>query len=154
MVENPIVTKININGIENKSIYSEIEKITKKTEKYPFIQSNFVEQKNQLLNIVRNLGFYFAYVETVVEENQNNSINLIYNFKLGERAKINKIEFVGNKVFKNNKLRKNKKNNLIVKLKICFIFFKIFFHSIYHLKYVINIFWIFVVIFCESFVFN
>ena len=45
VVENPIVTKININGIENKSIYSEIEKITKKTEKYPFIQSNFVEQK-------------------------------------------------------------------------------------------------------------
>jgi len=106
VVENPIVEKININGIENKSIYSEIEKITKKTEKYPFIQSNFVEQKSQLLNIVRSLGFYFADVESLVEENQNNSINLTYNFNLGNRAKIKKIEFVGNKVFKNNKLRR------------------------------------------------
>ena len=106
VVENPIVEKINITGIENKSIYSEMEKITKKTEKYPFIQSNFAEQKSQLLNIVRNLGFYFADVEMLVEENQNNSINLTYNFRLRDRAKIKKIKFVGNKVFKNNKLRR------------------------------------------------
>ena len=106
VIENPIVEKININGISNNSIYSEIEKITKKTEKYPFIESNFIDQKNQILNILKGLGFYFAAVETLVEENQNNSINLIYNFNLGNRAKINKIEFVGNKVFNNNKLRK------------------------------------------------
>ena len=106
VIENPIVEKIDINGISNNSIYSEIEKITKKTEKYPFIESNFIDQKNQILNILKGLGFYFAAVETLVEENQNNSINLIYNFKLGNRAKINKIEFVGNKVFNNNKLRR------------------------------------------------
>ena len=106
VIENPIVEKIDINGIDNKSIYSEIEKITKRTEKYPFIESNFIDQKNQLLNILKGLGFYFAAVETLVEENQNNSINLIYNFNLGNRAKINKIEFVGNKVFNNNKLRR------------------------------------------------
>ena len=106
VIENPIVEKIDINGISNNSIYSEIEKITKKTEKYPFIESNFIDQKNQILNILKGLGFYFAAVETLVEENQNNSINLIYNFNLGNRAKINKIEFVGNKVFNNNKLRR------------------------------------------------
>ena len=50
VIENPIVEKIDINGIGNNSIYSEIEKITEKTEKYPFIKSNFVDQKNQILN--------------------------------------------------------------------------------------------------------
>ena len=72
VIENPIVEKIDINGISNNSIYSEIEKITKKTEKYPFIESNFIDQKNQILNILKGLGFYFAAVETLVEENQNN----------------------------------------------------------------------------------
>ena len=106
VIENPIVEKISINGIKNKSIYSEVEKITKKAEKYPFIQSNFFEQKNQILNTVRSFGFYFAEVQTLVEENKYNSINIIYNFNLGNRAKIKKIDFVGNKVFKNNKLRR------------------------------------------------
>ena len=106
VIENPIVEKISINGIKNKSIYSEVEKITKKAEKYPFIQSNFFEQKNQILNTVRSFGFYFAEVQTLVEENKYNSINIIYNFNLGNRAKIKKLDFVGNKVFKNNKLRR------------------------------------------------
>ena len=31
--------------------------------------------------------------------------NVIYNFNLGDRAKIKEIKFVGNKIFKNSKLR-------------------------------------------------
>ena len=58
------------------------------------------------MNTVRSFGFYFAEVQTLVEENKYNSINIIYNFNLGNRAKIKKIDFVGNKVFKNNKLRR------------------------------------------------
>ena len=58
------------------------------------------------MNTVRSFGFYFAEVQTLVEENKYNSINIIYNFNLGNRSKIKKIDFVGNKVFKNNKLRR------------------------------------------------
>ena len=36
---------------------------------------------------------------------KNNSVNLIYNFKLGEIAKINKINFIGQKIFKDSTLR-------------------------------------------------
>ncbi len=104
--ENPIIQEIIINGIKNKSLLKELKKITRNTEKYPFISSNVMKQKNQLNNIVRINGFYFADITTEIINNQNNSINLIYNFKLGKRAKINEISFTGNKVFKSRKLRR------------------------------------------------
>ena len=80
-------------------------KITKKIEKYPYLENNIIDQKNTLINIIRNSGFYFAEIETIVEDNNNNSVNIIHNFVLGERAKIAEIKFIGNKIFKNNKLR-------------------------------------------------
>ena len=104
--ENPIIQEIKINGVKNKSILSELEKITRKTEKYPFIESEIKNQKNQLNNIIRMNGFYFATIKTEIVNNSNNSINLNYNFNLGERAKISEIIFTGNKVFKNRKLRR------------------------------------------------
>ncbi|WP_082256622.1 outer membrane protein assembly factor BamA [Candidatus Pelagibacter communis] len=104
--ENPIVSEITIKGIKNKSLLKELEKIVRKTEKYPFINSNIISQKNQLNNIVRINGFYFADIKTEIINNSNNSIDLIYDFNLGKRAKINEIIFTGNKVFKSRKLRK------------------------------------------------
>ena len=104
--ENPIIQEIKIEGVKNKSILRELEKITRKTEKYPFIESNIINQKNQLNNIVRLNGFYFSKITTEIVDNNNNSVNLYYNFNLGERAKINTINFVGNKIFKTRKLRK------------------------------------------------
>ena len=105
VIENPIIQSIKITGIKKKSLLDELEKITKKTEKYPFIESNILEQKNLLTNIVRSYGFYFAKIETKYTETNNNSIDITFNIDVGERAKIKKIDFIGNKVFKNNKLR-------------------------------------------------
>ena len=104
--ENPIIQEIKINGIKNKTILKELEKLILKTEKYPFIESKIIEQKNQLNNIVRISGFYFADIKAEIIDNANNSVDLIYNFNLGKRAKINEIIFTGNKVFKSRKLRK------------------------------------------------
>ena len=106
VIENPIIQEIVINGIKNKSLLREIEKITRKIEKYPFIESNIINQKNQLNNIIRLNGFYFANIEAQTIDNNNNSINLIYNVSLGERAKIQKIIFTGQKLFNIRKLRK------------------------------------------------
>ena len=105
VIENPLIQSVKINGIKNKSILKVISEITKKIEKYPYLENKVSDQKNTLINIVRNIGFYFAEIETQVQDNNNNSVNIIYNFDLGERAKISEIKFIGNKIFKNNKLR-------------------------------------------------
>ena len=103
--ENPIIQNVIINGVKNKTVLSELNKITKKSEKYPYLINKINEQKNLLINIIRNEGFYYAEIETKIEDNKNNSVNVIYNFDLGKRAKISEIKFTGNKIFKNNKLR-------------------------------------------------
>lgn len=105
VVENPIIQSITIHGIKNKSILNKLEELTKKSEKYPFLIHRIIEQKNLLTNIIRSNGFYFAKIDTKIKNNINNSVDIIYDFKLGERAKIEKINFIGNKIFKNSKLR-------------------------------------------------
>jgi len=105
VVENPLIQSIIINGIKNKSIVDDLTIITKKTEKYPYLENKINDQKNTLINIIRSSGFYFAEIETKIQDNNNNSVNIIYNFNLGERARINEIKFIGNKIFRNNKLR-------------------------------------------------
>ena len=105
ILENPIIQTIKINGIKNKSIIKDLSEITKKSEKYPFLISNIKEQENLILNIIRASGFYFADIESRVIENQNNSVDLIYDISLGDRAIIKNINFQGNKIFKASKLR-------------------------------------------------
>ncbi len=105
IIENPIIQSTRISGIKNKSISKKLYDVTKKTEKYPFLQNNVQQQKNLLLNIIRASGFYFAEIETKIIKNNNNSVDLIYEFNLGERAIIKKINFQGSKVFKDSKLR-------------------------------------------------
>ena len=109
VVENPIIQSISINGIKNKSLLNELNKITKQSEKYPFLINKISDQKNLLFNIVRANGFYFAIIDTKIKDNKNNSVDIVYDFDLGERAKIQKINFIGKKIFKDSKLR-----NLIV----------------------------------------
>ena len=105
VAENPLIQKILINGIKNKSILDELSKITKKKEKYPYLENKINNQKNILLNAIRSSGFYFAEIETKIQNNNNNTVNIIYTFNLGERAKITEIKFIGKKIFRNNKLR-------------------------------------------------
>tara|TARA_B100001123_G_scaffold52898_2_gene55474 strand:+ start:447 stop:2708 length:2262 start_codon:yes stop_codon:yes gene_type:complete len=105
IVENPIIQTIKIEGIKNKEILESLENITKKDEKYPFLINRVNDQKNLLANIVRSNGFYFAKIETKVIENINNSVDIVYKFDLGNKAIIKKINFKGNKIFKDAKLR-------------------------------------------------
>ena len=103
--ENPIIQSILINGIKNKSTLNDVKEITKKTERYPFLKNNILEQKNLLLNLVRAKGFYFAKIETKIVDNKNNTIDIVYDFILGDKAIIKNINFQGNKIFKDSKLR-------------------------------------------------
>ena len=103
--ENPIIQSIKINGVKNKRLLKNLNDVVKKFEKYPFLNNDVINQKNLLLNIVRVNGFYFADISTSVIDNKNNSVDLLYNFVLGERAVIKKINFQGDKIFKDAKLR-------------------------------------------------
>ncbi len=105
VVENPIIQSVLIEGIKENNISKKITEVTSKIEKYPFVESKINEQVILLKNILRSYGYYFVELETSVSLNNNNTVDLKYNFNLGEIAKIKKINFIGNKIYSDTVLR-------------------------------------------------
>tara|TARA_B100001175_G_scaffold131551_1_gene111782 strand:- start:6693 stop:8945 length:2253 start_codon:yes stop_codon:yes gene_type:complete len=102
--ENPLVQKITINGVKNKDLNKTIlEKITVK-EKNSFVDENVARDVEKISNFLKISGYYFSKINLDVDKNSNNTVNLIYNISLGERAVVSKIDFTGNKIYKKNTL--------------------------------------------------
>ena len=87
VVENPIIQTVIINGVEKDNIYDKIKDITLKIEKYPFVESKVNEQVNLLKNILKSYGYYFVELKTSIINNNNNTVDLVYDFNLGEITK-------------------------------------------------------------------
>lgn len=105
VVELPIIQDISFEGIKAKKVKEEITKDLKLNERSSFNQIHLMDDKQNILRKLKNLGYYFPTVETYLEDLSDNRVNLKYKINLGEKAKIKKISFVGDKVFKDNKLR-------------------------------------------------
>ena len=105
VIENPIIQKVVIDGIDQNNIYEKISEVTLKIEKYPFVESIINDQIKLLKNILKSYGYYFVELETSILTNPNNTVDLNYNFKLGDIAKIKKINFIGEKIFSDTILR-------------------------------------------------
>tara|TARA_Y100000591_G_scaffold333304_1_gene375536 strand:- start:110 stop:2359 length:2250 start_codon:yes stop_codon:yes gene_type:complete len=105
LVENPIIQSVIIEGIEANSLNKKINEVTKKIEKYPFVENKINEQVALLKNILKSYGYYFVKLETSINKNLNNTVDLKYNFELGEVAKIKAINFIGDKIYNDIILR-------------------------------------------------
>lgn len=103
--ENPIVKSVTINGIKKKNINEKISEITSKIEKYPFVENKINNQVKLLKNILKSFGYYFVELKTSINSNDDNTVNLVFDFNLGDIAKIKKINFIGDKVFRDSTLR-------------------------------------------------
>ena len=105
IIENPLVQSVNFEGVKNKSIIELLrENITLK-EKSSFVYNIANNDKNKLSNILRTIGYYRSEVNPKYIENSNNTIDLIYEIYLGDKASIKKIKFIGDKKIKDRKLR-------------------------------------------------
>ena len=103
--ENPIIQSVTINGIKSDRIKDKLKDVTLKIEKYPFVENKINQQVILIKNILKSNGYYFVDVKTSIKENENNTVNLTYDIKLGQIAKIKKIRFIGDKKFRDNTLR-------------------------------------------------
>ncbi len=104
--ENPIIQSINFEGLKNKRILKVLNEQIELREKSSFIKNKVKKDENKITNILRSNGFYFSKVLSKLKQNNNNTIDLIYEIDLGEKAYIKKITFIGDKKIKESKLRK------------------------------------------------
>ena len=103
--ENPIIQNLIFNGIKAKKHKEAIKEVIELKEKTSYVENKLIRDIQKIKKAFRNQGYYFIEVEAYAKENVNNSIDLIYEINRGKRAKIGKIIFVGDKKFKDGKLR-------------------------------------------------
>ena len=103
--ENKIIQSVIIKGVDSNQIKDSILKNLYSKDKAPFLIEKVKADKIRILNSLNTSGYYLANVEVETKNNSNETIDLIFNIELGEKAVISKIEFIGDKKIKDRILR-------------------------------------------------
>ncbi len=104
--ENPIIDKFEITGIKKQSLVEFIKDKIQLSEMKSFDEEILSADLNLIDNILKSSGYYFADISSSKNLNEKlNSVNLKINIELGQKAKIKKIIFLGEKVFKDKRLK-------------------------------------------------
>ena len=104
--ENPIIENIIYNGIKSSKILDILKEnayIRSRASYSEFILKN---EKIRLSKILKELGYYNSIVDVLVENKNNNLVDVTFNIIQGKKSRIKKISFIGNKIFKDGKLRR------------------------------------------------
>ena len=103
--EAPLIKDIKISGVKAKKFRKLIKESLILKPRGSF--NNFVlsEEKKIIQSKLKSAGFYFSKIDPFIELLDNNMVIIDYRIDLGDKSKIGKISFIGDKVFKDNKLR-------------------------------------------------
>ena len=104
--ENPIIEKLDITGIKKQSLVEFIKGKLILAEMKSFDQNLLSSDINLIYNILKTNGYYFAKISSSKNLDETlNTLNLKIDVELGEKAKIKKIVFLGEKIFKEKRLK-------------------------------------------------
>jgi len=106
VIENPIIEDIEIRGISHeptiKNILNSISLKIRSSYNESYLDNDLILIKN----LLKKGGYYFSKVNSSILSNQsNNSIRLIIDIDQGSKAKIKEISFIGDRIFKEKKLK-------------------------------------------------
>ena len=105
VIENPIIQTVFIEGIKRKKTVESLREILSLKNRSSFNSNTVKKDESTMLNYLKDMGFFFSTIITSYEDLGNNKINLLYKIDLGNKAKILKISFIGDKKFKDSSLR-------------------------------------------------
>ena len=104
--ENPIIENLQITGIKKQSLVEFIKGKLNLAEMKSFNQELLSADINLIYNILKTNGYYFADITSSKSlDDELNTIDIKIDVKLGEKAKIKKIVFLGEKKFKDKRLK-------------------------------------------------
>ena len=103
--ESPIINEVIFNGIKSKTLKETITKNILLKSRSSFNEFQLDKDRLGIIKELKNQGYYYSKIEILKEIKENNSLNIIYNINIGEKAKIKKITFTGDKIFKDSKLK-------------------------------------------------
>ena len=103
--EAPIIENIIITGIKAQKIKELIKDNFKLKSRSSFNDVQLIQEVKNIESTLKTLGYYFSKVNPYVESLENNMVIVEYKIELGDKAKIGKISFLGDKIFKDKKLK-------------------------------------------------
>jgi len=103
--ENPIIKSIIYDGEKAKKYMEMIDEMLSLKENSPFVENNIKKDINIIKEFYRTLGFYFVKIEAEIATLEDNKVNIRYVINKGDKAKITKIYFLGDKKIREKKLR-------------------------------------------------
>jgi len=106
VLENPIIENISYEGVKSNRILEFIKQGTAIKQRSSYNEIEVKKERQKIENILKNLGYYNSSLNILVEQSKNNLVNIVYDINLGKKSKIKKISFIGNKIFKDKKLRR------------------------------------------------
>ena len=105
VIENPIIQTVFIEGIKRKQTVESLYEILSLKDRSSYNLSLVNKDENAILNFLKEEGYYFSNITSSYQDLGDNKIDLLYEVELGDKAKISKISFVGDKKFKDSILR-------------------------------------------------
>lgn len=103
--EYPIINSIVFNGEKTKKYKENLLKLLNLREKSSYMKNFIKSDINLIKEFYRSLGFYFIKIDAEIKPLKNNKVDLIYTVDKGDKAKISKIYFLGEKKIKDKTLR-------------------------------------------------
>ena len=103
--ENKIIQKVKVEGVKSNTIKEAILKNLFSKDKSPFLIEKVKIDENRMKTSLNAIGYYLSDVKSKILENDNNTVDLIFEVNLGDKSKIKEIEFVGDKRIKDRILR-------------------------------------------------
>ena len=103
--EAPLIKDITISGVKADKLKKLIKSSFILKPRGSFNNFLLTEEKKIIQSKLKSAGYYFAEVDPYIEILNDNMISIDYKIDLGEKSKISKISFIGDKIFKDSKLK-------------------------------------------------
>jgi len=103
--ENPIIENINYNGVKSDTLLKNITKNLNLRSRSSYNEILLKKDKELILSALKEEGYYFSELVIDVIDLKENKVDLNFEIELNDKAKIKKISFLGEKIYKDRKLR-------------------------------------------------
>ena len=102
--ELPIIQEIKFNGIKSKTQIENFKNNISLKEKNPFSENKILRDKNNILNLLKSSGYYYAKIDVNIEKISKDTVNIVFDVERGDKVTIKEIIFIGDKKIKDKKL--------------------------------------------------
>ena len=103
--EAPLIKEIKITGVKAEKFKKIIRDSLILKPRGSFNDFSLAKEKTIIRSKLKSAGYYFSTIDPFIELLGDNMVSIDYKIDLGEKSKIGKISFIGDKIYKDSKLK-------------------------------------------------